>query len=68
MEEPKRREKGGKILTKDEAVGLSRIASSSCVKGNKGMILVRSGTSNKMIIGNPMDAREMRMQAWGSEL
>ena len=31
------------------------------MKGNKGMILVRNGTSNKMIIGNPMDAREIQV-------
>ena len=46
----------GKKLTNDDAVGPSRIASSSLVNGRRGMTKIRRGMSNIIITGNPMAA------------
>ncbi len=43
-------------LTKGDAVGPSRIASSSLVNGNLGMMKVRRGRRSMMITGNPIAA------------
>jgi hypothetical protein len=43
-------------LTNGEAVGPSRIASSSGVKGRRGITYIRTGTSRKMTSGNPIAA------------
>ena len=46
------------ILTKGEAVGLSRIASSSSVKGNFGTSKVLTGAKSRITTGNPMAPAE----------
>jgi hypothetical protein len=43
-------------LTNGEAVGPSSIASSSLVKGRRGIISMRTGMSNIIITGNPIAA------------
>ena len=53
-------------LTKGDAVGPSRTASSSSVKGSRGTTYVLSGTNRKMIIGNPMAATHLH-EPRGSE-
>jgi hypothetical protein len=45
-----------RALTNGEAVGPSRIASSSGVKGRRGIMYIRTGTSRKMTSGNPIAA------------
>ena len=44
------------ILTKGDAVGPSRIASSSSVNGSRGMTTARNGMRSIMMMGNPMAA------------
>lgn len=43
-------------IVKGDAVGLSRIASSSEVKGINGIMEVRRGTRSKIITGKPIAA------------
>jgi len=43
-------------IVNGDAVGESRIASSSTVKGSRGMTTVRRGTINRIITGNPIEA------------
>jgi len=43
-------------LTNGEAVGPSRIASSSLVNGKRGIRKIRRGISNMIMIGNPIAA------------
>jgi hypothetical protein len=45
-----------KTPTNTEAVGPSNTLSSSAVKGNRGMIIVRIGTRSIMIMGKPIAA------------
>ena len=58
----KRQEKSGGdmedgiALTKGDAVGPSRMASSSSVNGSRGTRYVLSGTSSRIMTGNPIAA------------
>jgi len=47
-------------LTNGEAVGPSRIASSSLVNGKRGIRKIRRGTSNMIMTGNPIAAMRRR--------
>ena len=44
------------VLTKGDAVGPSRMASSAAEKGNWGTRMVRNGTISKITTGKPMAA------------
>jgi hypothetical protein len=55
-------------LTKGEAVGPSRIASSSSVKGMRGTRSVRRGISNMIITGNPIAAVEQTKEDAGETI
>ena len=46
----------GIALTKGDAVGPSRMASSSSVNGSRGTRYVLSGTSSRIMTGNPIAA------------
>lgn len=50
----------GNLLTNGEAVGPSRIASSSSVNGKRGIRRMRRGISNMMMTGNPIAAMRYR--------
>ena len=52
----------GKGLTKGDAVGPSRMASSSSVKGSRGTTSTRSGTRAMMMSGNPIAAADASVE------